>query len=575
MRIPSAKYRPKISLLGLSLIAPIYYGLLTLGHTLRHPYIVQDDARQHVVWFWRSLNPALFPDDPIADYFQTLAPLGFRFVYGTAADLGIDPLLLARLLPLPLALIATIYLFRLTWRIIPSPLSAWLATLIFNQHLWLNDDLVSATPRAFVYPLFAMFLDALVGRSLLPCLLALGGLGLFFPQMMLVGVAVLGVRLLTWRGGRPALSQNSTDWWFALAGLGVAIAIALPFTLNLSDYGPAVTAAQMRHLPEYGLGGRNEYFGVHPVTFLLHGSSGLRIPVFPSVIWAGFALPVFLRQRSTRRETPLLRAMTPNLSILVHLLAASLGMYGLAHLLLLRLHFPSRYTYHSWRFGLAIAAGIVVAAVLERVWRWWQQRWREGLNRRDWLIGGIWATLLATVVLVPAFPPLVFAFQGWIIGDQAAIYEYLAQQPPETVVASMAAEADNLPAFAHRSTFVGREFVLPHHPRYYAEMTDRATRLIRAQYSPDATDLRSFLASDRINFILLDRQSFQLNYLEQDWLIHSSLQPVTQAAINQLRGGKIPAIATVLSRCQEVSNATYILLNAECVKTATATPSAN
>lgn len=555
------KFRPRISPLGLSLLAPLYYGLLTLGYTCRHPYIVQDDARQHVVWFWRSLDPSLFPHDPIADYFQTLAPLGFRWVYGTAATLGIDPLLLARLLPLPLAFIATVYLFRLTLRIVPSPLSAWAATLIFNQHLWLNDDLVSATPRAFVYPLFAVFLDALVGRSPLPCLLALGGLGLFFPQMMLVGVAVLAVRLLTWREGRLSLSCNRMDWQLALAGLGVAIAVTLPFRLSLSDYGPAVTASQMRSLPEYGLGGRNEHFGVHPVSFLLHGSSGLRIPVFPSVIWAGFALPFLRRERS-----PILQAITPSGAVFVHLLVASLSLYGLAHLLLLRLHFPSRYTYHSWRFGLAIAAGIVVAALLQRVWQGWQARCRVGISYRNGLIGGAWATLLGTVLLVPALPSLVLAFQGWIVGDQAPIYEYLAQQPAGTVVASLAAEADSLPAFAHRSTFVGREFALPHHPSYYTEILDRATRLIRAQYSPNAAELRDFIVDNEIDFILLESSAFTVNYLQQDWLISSSLQPVTQAAINQLRQGKIPAIAAMISTCSSVSNDTYNLLNAECIK---------
>ena len=76
------------------------------------------------------------------------------------------------------------------------------------------------------------------------------------------------------------------------------------------------------------------------------------------------------------------------------------------------------------------------------------------------------------------------AFQEWEVGDIPAIYTYLAAQPADTLVASLSPAANNIPAFSQRSTWVGREFALPHHPQYYSVMRDRAAELLQAQYSP-------------------------------------------------------------------------------------------
>ncbi|MEA5468298.1 hypothetical protein, partial [Spirulina sp. 06S082] len=463
--------QPRSWYFALSLIAPVCYGLITLHYVSGHEFIVQDDMRHHVVWFQQFIEPQVFQNDAIARYFRSVAPLGFTTVYRFGAWLGLDPLFLGQILPIPLALVATVFIFQTTLAIVPVPLAAWLATLIFNQHLWLNDDLVSATPRAFLYPLFAAFLYYTVRRSLLPMLLSIALLGLFFPQMMLVAMMVLSLQLVQWETPRH-LSRDRRLWGFVGSGLLVAIAIAIPFALNLSEYGPSIPAEQMRSQLEYGLGGRNEYFGVNPIQFWLEGSSGLEFPIFPSIIWAGFTLP-FLRNW----HSATIRAIFPSVRILLDLTVASLILFFLAHLLLFRLYYPSRYTYHSWRFVLSIAAGIVLAALIEKGWNWWQQHRGRGFLPKIAL--GCSGLLAGVFIGVPLIPPLIIAFQGWVVGETPLLYTYLAQQPPQTIVASLAPEADNIPAFAHRTTWVGREFALPHHPQYYETIADRISQLLQ------------------------------------------------------------------------------------------------
>ncbi|MGJ3245326.1 MAG: hypothetical protein ACFE0I_04535 [Elainellaceae cyanobacterium] len=547
----------------LSLVVPLYYGLITLHHGLSHDYIVQDDARQHVVWLQRFIEPHLFPDDWIANYFQTVAPWGYQLVYWIAAQFGVDPLMLAKILPIILAAIATIYVFQVTYLILPVPLSGLIATTIFNQHLWLNDDVVSATPRAFVYPLFAAFLYYLIRNSLVPCVLAIALQGLFFPQMMVLEVAILTVRLVRWHGRFPRLSRIRADYGLWGAGMAIALIIALMFVANLSEFGSAITADQMRAMPEYNAGGRNEYFGVTPFDFIFNGASGIRIPVFPSIVWAGFGLPFLLTPRY-----PLARLVTKHVEVLGQVLIASVGMFLLAHLMLLQLHFPSRYTYHSWRFVLAIAAGLVLTILLDAGYRWWQNKRQshQRLSRRDLCCVALSGLIILTVTIVPAVPMLIFQFQGWIVGEYPAIYHYLATQPTDTLVASLAAEGNNIPVFAKRSTLVGREFALPHHPRYYTVIHERAIALINAQYSRDPSTLQQFVDQYGVDFFLIDTTAFAADYLlSHDWLVHSLFQSAVFDAAHRLKRGYIPVLAHLSHECAAISSGQLMLIDAVCV----------
>ncbi|MEB3885120.1 hypothetical protein [Lyngbya sp. CCY1209] len=60
--------------LGLSLVFATIYGGLAIAEAFSQDYVIQDDARQHVFWMRRFLDPDLFPNDAIADYFQSVAP---------------------------------------------------------------------------------------------------------------------------------------------------------------------------------------------------------------------------------------------------------------------------------------------------------------------------------------------------------------------------------------------------------------------------------------------------------------------------------------------------------------------
>lgn len=552
--------------LGLSLLIPCYFGLSVICFALTQNYVIQDDARQHVVWLQRFINPQLFAHDLIARYYPSLQPVGYKSLFELMAQLGIEPLLLAKILPIVLALITTFYSFKFSLQILPIPASAFLSALILNQNFWLKDDISSASPRSFLYPIFAAFLYFLSKRSLIPCLLTIALQGLFFPQLVLLQAAILTVRLLRWHSWLPKFSKDKQDYLFWLSGLAIAVLVLLPFVLETSEFGAVITAAQMKQMPEYGLHGRNEYFGVNPLKFIFGGSSGLRAPLLPLIIWLSVSLPFLLRSK-----LPVVQQITAEVRILAEVLFASLGMFLLAHLMLFKLYYPSRYTYHSLRFVMAIAAGISLFMVIKAGWQWLQQKRQSKAvwSQRELMIKKLIQSFAVISIAVPAIPFLFLNSQGWRTGQAPEIYQFLAAQPQDILIASLAEEADNIPAFSQRSVLIAREFALPYHLTYYRQFSQRTIDILRAQYSSDLTAAKQAIQTYGIDFFLLDRTAFEPGYLlNKDWLINSVFKAIVLEVNHQLIQGKTPAFANLESQCASLSTTDLILLNASCILTA-------
>lgn len=551
--------------LSASLCITLYFGLISIYYAFSQNYIVQDDTRQHVIWLQKYIDPQLFPNDLIADYFTTLAPIGYKFFYWIVARFGIEPVILAKILPLFLGLIATVYIFNFSLKIFPNFLGAFLISWLFNQVIWLNDDLISATPRAFVYPIFAAFLYYLSARSLSPLLVTLALQGLFYPQLLLVEIAILTVRLLDWNGIKTRLTKDKENYIFWISGLIVALIVLLPIILERSRFSTVVTPEQMQAMPEFGWHGRNQYFGVNPIQFLLLGNSGIKIPLFPSIVWLGFALPFLLKSQS-----PLVKPIATEIKILWQIIIASLGMFFLAHIWLPKLHLPSRYTHHSFRFVMPIAAGIVLLILLELGWQWLQQKrqTKAKLNPKESILMGLVGLGAAIVIIFPMLPPVFLGlFHTWIVGNEPAIYQFLAKQPKDILVASLAPEIDNIPAFSQRSILVGREFALAYHPTYYNEMKEKAIALINAQYSSDIAVTKSVIKKYGIDFLMIEHNAFKQDYLlKQEWLIRSSFKNVVVEANERLKKGEIPALEKFSDRCSSFSTKNLIILETACLQ---------
>ncbi len=554
--------------LSLSFLFAAFFAIQALQQAFSSPYLVQDDARQHVVWMMRFSDPGLFPNDLIADYFQSVAPVGYTALYRGMAWLGITPLLLHKLLPIGLALIVTGYCFFTCLQILPVPMAGFWSALLLNHYLWMRDHLVSASPKAFIYPLFVAFLYYLLRRSLVPCMVALALQGLFYPQVVFVSVGTLVLRLLRWQQGRLSFSREQADYRFCAVGVGVALAVLLPYALKSSEFGPVVTAAEARLIPDFASKGWSEFFVGSPWHYWftakrsgIFGEFGTPIPLVVSLV-----LPVLLRFPG---QFPLARQVSERIVLFVQVILASIGMLLVANVFLFKLHLPSRYTEHSLRVLTALAGGIALTLILDALLQWARRQAQRQHYRQQWLAWSLMALLGGSVLLYPTTLHY-FPKTNYLVGQTPALYEFMAGQPKETLIASLTEDTNNLPAFTLRPILVGSAgYTLPYHKKYYAQMRQRTLDLMAAQYSPDLKQVQRFIQQYGVDFWLVDRSGLTAAYVnDSKWF--KAYRPAREAVLGSLQQGATPALAGLLERCEAFSTETQVVLQADCIAGAAA-----
>lgn len=547
--------------LTLSLTFATIYAILGMKQAFSGEYIVQDDARQHVFWMMRFVDAELFPNDLIANYFQSVAPAGYSTLYKLAASIGIHPLFLHKILPLFLALISTYYCFGIALEILPVPMTGFIASLLLNQHMWMTDDLASTTPRAFIYPIFFGFLYYLLHGSLLPCLSTIALIGLFYPPYALVAAGVLILRLLKWKNGRLCWSDDRTNYLFCTTGLGVAFLVMLPYALDKSEFGPTYTAAEAKLMGEFAADGRNAFFRPNPIDYWLTGrGSG----IFPKSLFtpvthcAGLLLPLLLQFRST---FPLANHIQSKIWLLLQLFLASLAMFFAAHATVFKLYQPGRYTAYSLRIIIVLMSAIALTLIIDGVAHW-ASKAEPNFSPKN-LVALITTAVIAIAVV--CYPGLVKKFPtvGYVEGKMPELYKFFQQQPKDILIASIAPEVDYLPTFSQRSVLVGKEYAVPYQKGYYSRFRQRVSDLIRAQYTDDRSVLQNFIKTYGVDFWMLDRNALTLQYVEDyGWIDDFDSTP---EAIASLKQGKIPVLASAMTSCAVFHNEILVVLETACI----------
>lgn len=547
---------------SLSLTFAAIYSLLALQQAFTNEYIVQDDARQHIFWMRRFLDPNLFPHDWIADYFQSVAPAGYTTLYQAMAWLGIDPIALGKLLPLGLSLITTAYGFSVVMELLPVPIAGFITTLLLNQNLWMRDGYVSATPRAFLYPIFLAFLYYLLRRSLWGCLGTIALQILFYPAYGLVAAGMLLLRLIQWQSGKLCWSSDRQDYYICAAGLGLTLVMMLLYLKSVSHFAPTITASEAKALPDFVSGGRASFFRKDPIKFWLTGSrSGLlpRSLFTPVTLCTGFLLPGLLY---LPKQFPLVKRLR-QVTLIPQLLLVGTGWFLVAHAMLFKLHLPSRYTGYTFLLAIVLAAGIVLTLMLDAVYQWIQTA--QSVQRFQSILAIAIITLIASSLLLYPSIAKSFPVTGYLAGKVPELYQFFAKQPKDIMIASLSPEANNLPTFSQRSILVGSEYAVPYHVGYYQEFRQRASNLIRAQYSPDLNIVKQFIQQYSVDFWILEPDSFTPKYLTKNsWI--KQYQPAASEAANSLEQGDIPVLQQMLKCCLVFNLDHFSVIDTQCIQ---------
>ena len=511
-----SRFLPAVCLALALLVAGTCAGL-HLRAAFAREFRVEDDARQHVFWTARYTEPGLFPNDPIADYFEVVSPLGFRLCYRVPALFGVDGLTWSKTLPALLGVGASVATFWLTVRCfgpsagrVTPAVAGLLAVVLLNAGVWQDDDVPSATPRAFYALLFPLFFGCWLRGHRGGALGVLALQGLIYPGSALTSFGLIGTDALRfaprWPRVRP--SRERRDWAFLLAAVAVTGVTLGAFSRQTAPYRPVLHAAEARTMPELQAGGRSGFFQPDPVAFWLNnGRSGVvQWPVRPDAMWLGLALPLVLgRRRRWGGSLPGLVAVNERLRpALGRLAVVSLGLFACAHLLLFRLHLPNRYTEPVLRAVLPVLGAILLVLVGGELLRRARRMETSPVARVLWaalLLGftlGVGNWVIGDSFARKSFPKSFFAD-----GPQPELYRFLRAQPANVRVATLTDEARFIPSFARRGVLSGRDFAIPYHPGFYQPLRDRTRALLAVHYTEDPRRLVDFAAAHGITHFLV------------------------------------------------------------------------
>ncbi|HEV2045407.1 MAG TPA: hypothetical protein VGQ95_02300 [Chthoniobacterales bacterium] len=531
-----------------ALVVALVYSLLALRLAFRLPYLVQDDARQHIFWMRRYLDPTIFPNDLIANYFQSIGPAGYKALYWIFAKAGIDPMLLAKLLPATILAPLCIYLcFRLFMRLMPDPRGAFVSSVLLCQVLWLKDDVISATPRAFAYPLFLLFVLLFLRRSFFVCSVVLALEGLFYPPAMIISIGIVVLYLIRKTHKSFHFSRERSDYIFCGSALLIGALISFAYERSIAAYGPVLTADAARSLPEFGPTGRSPFFlpGYH---FWLDSR------------WSGFFPVTFESLHVATLLFPLLCLIFPRrerdgnaLLFLLRVGTVSFALWATAHAVLFKLYLPSRYSWWVWYIIEPIAAGMMIALLFDIVDRF------HSVRALRWL-----PYVAALALLMYPHWRTTIPRNTYVKGSSAGLYSFLQTQPKNSVIAALGPEADMIPTFAQRSVLVGAECAIPFHQGYYRQIRERGQDLVRAEYSPRLDEVRAFIRKYHVDLWVIDRRDFQPGYLSHAFWFRDIGD--TAGIERSLGQGQTPALLKLIPTCGIWQSPRNVVLDAHRVE---------
>ena len=489
-------------------VAVLSGAIFVVAHfqALINPFIINDDVRQQIYWMQQWQDSGLFRGDFLTGYARHYVTWGVKGLYWLASW-GVAPLEFSKLLPGGLFIFLAVCLFRIGASLSDRRLG-WMMVAVFWLMPFFLDNLAGGLARAFAAPFLALFwLGWLEER---PWIMGAALLlqALFIPYIFMVAALAVMAAWLLARGGQdsPPPFPAQPAHFFLLA-LGAALVLGMNLQFSAAGYGPLVSAREMANHPEFYAHGR---YALLPEPSLLWEliSPMEYLPLFREwgpVAGALSCVVLLVLMAAGVRQPDW--APWRRLKSAGYLALASLLLYLLARLLLLKLFVPDRYLMYTLNllYCLFLALGLQAALRVAR-----------------------WPRRLAILALVAAAALGAWRLEGVGLKDYSAyrnLYEALASTPKDALIAGQPHLMDNVPAFAHRRAFATYELAQPWSRNYWAKLKPRLQDLFQAYYAADPREVIAFCRKYGIAFLIVDDRHFTPAFLKGGYFLFPGDRP--------------------------------------------------
>ncbi|MDQ0322970.1 hypothetical protein QO002_005176 [Pararhizobium capsulatum DSM 1112] len=424
---------------------------------------ISSDARMFLSWMGQWDNPDLLNGDFVADYWKAVSPWAYTGVFRLAWELGLPPVVFAKIIPALLLLLVPVFTFRFIRAINGEPLVAFLASAAVLHYL--ARAIVSGTPRDLWPILLLAILDGLARGRIFQTALAQLLLTGSYPQMAMATATMIGLTFLDFFPRLKADLSRQRIVLIAVCAMATITGI-LPFLVSSGGYAPSFSLAEALKIPTFQPGGRGQLFPANGAFNVLCGSrlsflvncNGAAI-LKPSLLVGlvlGGSIVLFLRKQRAAKGI-----MASNIPFL--LMIASILWFILARAMLFRLHLPNRYTAATELLIYLTAFPLVVEWVRRRLQS--NSLWLSRSGRRV-LVGG--AIILLIVCALGAVNVRV-AFTR----PNLELLNALRGLPETSVVGGFVEDLDFSPALTNRSTLFSRELAIAYQKGYFLPIMAR------------------------------------------------------------------------------------------------------
>ncbi len=299
--------------------------------------------------------------------------------------------------------------------------------------------------------------------------------------------------------------------------IGFCVMVLEYLVLADQNQGTLVSRADMIDKIEYGAAGRYQLWPVPSFSYELIDPWVFNLPFreWGTVAgWVSALLVVVLFIYALKYYRPILSMS--GLRIFGYLFPASLILYLLAYVLLLKLFIPSRYIEYSLTLFYCMATAVALRMAVENL----------GLKR---IAFPVITSLLIIVAAVRSQDVGIYDYSG-----DADLYRFLETTPKKSLVAGQPELMDNVLTFSRRKALVTYELSHTWVQPYWDEIKKRTFDFFRAYYSDNPDEIRKFCRKYHIDYLVVRDEDFPPAVLKKN---HIYFEPFDSFIRDLLRSG--------------------------------------
>ncbi len=457
------------------------------------PYRASGDQKQQIFWMYRFQDPELFTNDLLTEFMSSgkLQPPGFTFVYRMTSDF-VDPLLFSKILPIILVMVSVFYMFLLG-KSLGGEFAGFMAGLIFVCDVFIigwEKHFQAGLSRGFAYPIFISFVYYFVNGKQTKASAILVLQSLFYPPIFLNSALLWGVSCIR-KSWVKELKRSS----IFIAGFIVAGLILVSSHKSSPTFlGPLVSKSKAKTMAEFGPDGRSDFFREHFYEYLFMGRAGLNLDKVSVYVVLLIPIGFALGKRTFRVNR-----------IIYDIMISSSILFVIAHLVLFKLHLPSRYVLYT----LPVAFILLLASNTEEFIQEIKSRYRLDLEQKMPDPKRVLGALLLLVIVMLGYQ-IVYSRPG---REKVELYKSISTLPKDALIAGYPEDMDDIPLFSRRKVMMNMELALPYYTNYYAEIRSRTFDFFTAYYASNSSQIRGFCKKYGIDYLVVNKDHFDWKFL--------------------------------------------------------------